>query len=257
MLDVLSDGRVECGVGRGGNPSHFAGFGVPMAESRGRMSEALTLVRRAWTEERFSFDGRFYQARDVALAPRPVQCPHPPIHVAANSDETAEWAGQEGLPLLVASNVNPFAKLRELVPRYRTAYAAAGHAPRAEDLTLVMPVYVAGTRDAVERDVAPSVRQFARNAASVAEPWVAGASDAERPKLQAVLAQLAAMTYTTVNEGSGIFDTPDACVDRLHWVRETFAPSRIVCWFNFGGLIPHDQVMRSMELFAAQVMPRV
>jgi hypothetical protein len=95
-------------VGRGGNPAHFAGFGVPMAESRARFEEALDYVRLAWSEERFSFRGRFFQAADLALAPRPVQRPHPPVRVAANGAETAEWAGRAGLPILVASNVNPF-----------------------------------------------------------------------------------------------------------------------------------------------------
>ena len=84
-LDVLSGGRVEFGARRGSNPSHFGGFGVPMTESRDRMVEALDYIRQAWTNERFSFRGKFFQADDLALAPRPVQQPHPPIRVAANS----------------------------------------------------------------------------------------------------------------------------------------------------------------------------
>src|SRR5918998_5924287 len=53
-LDVLSGGRVEFGVGRGTNPLHFSGFGVPMSESRDRFIEALFYIRAAWTNERFS-----------------------------------------------------------------------------------------------------------------------------------------------------------------------------------------------------------
>jgi natural product biosynthesis luciferase-like monooxygenase protein len=256
-LDVLSDGRVEFGVGRGGNPSHFAGFGVPMAESRDRMSEALDFVRRAWSEERFSFDGRFFQARDLALAPRPVQRPHPPIHVAANSVETAVWAARAGLPMLVASNVNPIPKLRELVPLYRRARADAGHPARDDDVTVLMPMYVGATREAIAADVAPSVRQFARNAAAVATPWLARASDADRPKLQAILEAARAMTYESVNDVTGIFDTPEACIERLQWVREELGPGRVICWFNFGGLIPHERVLCSMALFSERVMPYV
>jgi alkanesulfonate monooxygenase SsuD/methylene tetrahydromethanopterin reductase-like flavin-dependent oxidoreductase (luciferase family) len=67
-LDVLSGGRVECGVGRGANPTHYAGFGVPVAESHERMIEALDYIRQAWTQERFSFQGRFFQADDISLA---------------------------------------------------------------------------------------------------------------------------------------------------------------------------------------------
>jgi len=256
-LDVLSGGRVEFGVGRGGNPSHFAGFGVPMSESRDRMVEALDYIRRAWTSDRFSFHGRFFQADDLALAPRPIQQPHPPIRVAANSPETAAWAGREGYPVFFASNVNPLPKLRELVPVYRGARAEAGYGTPGDDLTLLMPLYVGDDRQRVEREVAPSVRQFTETAAAVFQGLVARAPEAERPRLQAIVEQLCGMTYQTVNAVTGIFDTPSACVERLLQIREEFNPGRVICWFNFGGLIPHDQVVRSMELFSTRVLPHV
>jgi alkanesulfonate monooxygenase SsuD/methylene tetrahydromethanopterin reductase-like flavin-dependent oxidoreductase (luciferase family) len=257
-LDVLSGGRVEFGVGRGGNPSHFAGFGVPMSESRDRMVEAVDYIRRAWSNDRFSFRGRFFQAEDLALAPKPIQRPHPPIRVAANSAETAAWAGREGYPVFFASNVNPLPKLRELVPVYRRARAEAPPgASGSDDLTLLMPLYVGEDRRSVERDVAPGVRQFAETAAAVFQGLVARAPEAERPKLQAIVEQLCGMTYQTVNAVTGIFDTPSACVERLLQIREEFNPGRVICWFNFGDVIPHDRVMRSMELFSARVLPHV
>jgi alkanesulfonate monooxygenase SsuD/methylene tetrahydromethanopterin reductase-like flavin-dependent oxidoreductase (luciferase family) len=257
-LDVLSGGRLDFGVGRGGNPSHFAGFGVPMSESRDRMVEALDYIRRAWTTERFSFHGHFFRADDLALAPRPIQQPHPPIRIAANSPETAAWPGREGYPVLFASNVNPLPKLRELIPVYRRARAEAGHGSSGDgDLTLLMPVYVGDDRRRVEREVAPSVRQFAETAAAVFQRLVATAPEEERPKLQAIVDQLCTMTYHSVNAVTGIFDTPTACVERLQQIREEFNPGRVICWFNFGGVIPHHEVMRSMELFSARVLPQL
>lgn len=80
------------------------------------------------------------------------------MRVAANSAETAEWAGRAGLPILVASNVNPFPRLRELIPAYRRTRAEAGHAAAGDDVTLLMPLFVGESRRRVERDVAPSVR---------------------------------------------------------------------------------------------------
>jgi alkanesulfonate monooxygenase SsuD/methylene tetrahydromethanopterin reductase-like flavin-dependent oxidoreductase (luciferase family) len=256
-LDVLSGGRVEFGVGRGGNPSHFAGFGVPMSESRDRMVEALDYIRQAWTAERFSFGGRFFQANDLALAPKPIQQPHPPVRVAANSAETAAWAGREGYPVFFASNVNPLPKLRELIPVYRRARADAAHPPSSsgDDLTLLMPVFVGDDRRQVERDVAPSVRRFAETAASAFLGLLKKAPEAERPKLQTIAEQLCGMTYHSVNAVTGIFDTPSACVERLHQLREEFNPGRVICWFNFGDVIPHDRVLQSMELFSSRVLP--
>jgi alkanesulfonate monooxygenase SsuD/methylene tetrahydromethanopterin reductase-like flavin-dependent oxidoreductase (luciferase family) len=258
-LDVLSGGRVEFGVGRGGNPSHFAGFGVPLSESRERMIESLDYIRVAWTSERFSFDGRFFQADDLSLAPRPIQQPHPPIRVAANSAETATWAGREGYPVVFASNVNPLPKLRELIPLYLSVRSEAGHPPSSggDELTILMPVFVGDDRRHVEREVAPSVRQFAETAASAFRGLVAKAPEAEQPKLQGIVEQLCGMTYQTVNAVTGIFDTPSACVERLQQIREELNPGRVICWFNFGDVIPHDSVLRSMELFSSRVLPHV
>jgi natural product biosynthesis luciferase-like monooxygenase protein len=258
-LDVLSGGRVECGVGRGANPTHFAAFGVPMAESRERMLEGLAIIRQAWTEERFSFRGRFFQADDLALAPRPVQQPHPPIRIAANSPETAEWAGRAGYPIFVAANVNPFPKLRELIPLYRRARKEAGHPEMGgDDVTMLMPLYVGKNRCQIEHDVGPSVAQYAHAVASVSAIALQKCtSEAERLKLQALLDRLRSITYETVNDVMGIFDTPEACVERLQEVQEEYDPGRVICWFNFGGLVPHARVMCSMDLFAAKVLPYI
>jgi alkanesulfonate monooxygenase SsuD/methylene tetrahydromethanopterin reductase-like flavin-dependent oxidoreductase (luciferase family) len=258
-LDVLSGGRVECGVGRGANPVHFAGFGVSMAESRDRMIEALDYIRTAWTHERFSFQGRFFQADDLSLAPRPIQRPHPPIRIAANSPATAEFAGRAGYPIFVAANINPFPRLRELVPLYRKARREAGHqAAEGTDLTLLMPLYVGESRNQIERDVAPSVRHYAQLAASLLTPALKQApSEAERQKLLTLLERLRQITYEQVNDVMGIFDTPAACVERLKQLQEEFNPARVICWFNFGGLVPHDRVMRSMALFSSRVLPHV
>ena len=110
-LDVLSNGRVEFGVGRGSLPEHFKGFGVAQSESRERFLEALDIIRQAWTKERISHHGRFYRVGEVAVVPKPVQQPYPPIRVAANSPDTFEMMGQLSLPIFVASQVNPFPRI--------------------------------------------------------------------------------------------------------------------------------------------------
>jgi hypothetical protein len=101
------------------------------------------------------------------------------------------------------------------------------------------------------------VRQFAETAAVVFQRLVATAPEEERSKLQAIVDQLCTMTYHSVNAVTGIFDTPTACVERLQQIREEFNPGRVICWFNFGGVIPHHEVMRSMELFSARVLPQL
>ena len=79
--DLLSGGRLEFGVGRGSIPTQFHGFGVPVAENRARFEETLEIMRLAWTTERFSYTGKFYRVDNLAVVPKPLQHPHPPIRV--------------------------------------------------------------------------------------------------------------------------------------------------------------------------------
>src|SRR5579872_5591729 len=78
-LDHISHGRLIFGVGRSGFPRTYEAYGVPYAESRERFAETLDILKAAWTQERFSYAGKFHSYRDVALIPKPVQRPYPPI----------------------------------------------------------------------------------------------------------------------------------------------------------------------------------
>src|SRR3954462_10117017 len=99
VVDILSQGRLEFGVGRGSIALHFEGFDVPRDESRERFEEALTIIERAWTHEICAFDGKYFQVPATTVVPKPVQKPHPPLRIAANSIETAEFAGEHGYPV--------------------------------------------------------------------------------------------------------------------------------------------------------------
>ena len=254
-LDVLSNGRVEFGIGRGSIPTHFSGFGVAQSESRERMLEAVEIIRQAWTTERFSFQGQFFSVDNISVVPKPVQQPHPPIRAAANSPETFKLMGRLGYPIFVASQVNPFAKMKEYIPLYREARTAAGHPDRGgEDVTLLGPLYVGESQAQIRQELEPSVRRFLESVAALAALH-GPALGAQSSRIKEVFERVRRMTYEKVGEVMAIFDTPDACVERLKRLEEEFDMGRFVCWFNPGGMVPHAQVMRSMELFAAKVMP--
>lgn len=78
-LDCLSHGRVEVGVATGGKERPFAAFGVDPDKPVARFNEALALMKSCWTEERIEFDGRWWKLGGVAMEPKPVQKPHPPV----------------------------------------------------------------------------------------------------------------------------------------------------------------------------------
>jgi len=261
-LDVISNGRVEFGIGRGAVPNHFRAFGVPIAENRDRFVEGLEVIRQAWTSDRVSFHGRFFDIERVAVVPKPVQQPHPPIGVAVNSEETLAMTGRMGLPIYVASQVNPFHRIKRFLPIYHEARQAAGHpAATANDITILTPLYVGESAAQVRREVEPSIRHFLSTVTSLygasgtPPPGLARPRSDAAANLKETLERLARMTYEQVCERMAVFDTPEACVERLEGFRNDFGMGRVICWFNPGGQVPHAQVMRSMEMFAAKVMP--
>ena len=79
MLDLMSDGRVDLGVGRGYQPVEYRGFQVDQEKSRGIFNEALQVIVQAWTQERINFKGAHYNIVDQPVRPKPLQKPHPPI----------------------------------------------------------------------------------------------------------------------------------------------------------------------------------
>ncbi len=231
-LDVLSNGRVEFGIGRGSIPTHFTGFGLNQTESRERMLESLEIILQAWTSERLSFQGKFYQINDLSIVPKPVQQPHPPIRVAANSVDTFELMGQLGYPIFVAAQVR--------------------HPDHGgEDVTLLTPLYVGNDPAQIRRELEPSIKSFLQAVATL----YASAGLLLEGRIKEVLERVRRMTYEQVCQVMAVFDTPDACVERLQRFQQEFGMGRVICWFNPGGMVPHEQVMRSMELFATKVMP--
>lgn len=254
-LDVISGGRVEFGIGRGAIPKHFAGFGVPQGESRDRFLEGLDLILHAWRGEPLSYRGRFFNCENLAVVPKPVQQPHPPVRVAANSAETFDLMGQMGYDIFAATQVNPFPKLKELVPLYRRARAAAGHPDAGgKDVTLLCPLYVGESQRQIREYLEPSVTHFVRTAANLFAE-IATAPEGGAVRLQKVVERAKRLTYDKVEELMGIFGTPDMCIERLKQLQQEFTTERVICWFNPGGMVPHKEVMRSMESFAAKVMP--
>jgi len=256
-VDILSGGRLEFGVGRGAAALHFQGFAVSREESRERFEETLAIVEKAWTEERFSFTGRYYQIPETALVPRPVQKPHPPIRIAANSPETAEFAGRRGYPVFVASPINPIPKFYDHVLAYQQAWRAAGHAGEKGDVAAALPVYTAESRAQARKETEESLSYYFHTVSELIHLGEKAQDEKSYQYLREVRERAAAITYEQVAETMGVFGTPDECIARITDVQHKAGMNHLICWFNPGGLVPHRQVMVAMKRFVMEVMPAV
>ena len=126
-VDQISHGRLIFGVGRSGFPRVYQAYGVSYAESRERFVEVLEILKRAWTQERFSFDGQYYHFDDVYLVPKPYQKPYPEIRVAATSPDTYPANGAQGNPIFCATRFGDLSELGPNLAAYREGWAAGGH----------------------------------------------------------------------------------------------------------------------------------
>ncbi len=126
-VDHISEGRFEFGIGRSGVVRSYDTYGVSYGESQARFREALEIIRQAWKGEPFSYEGEFYRFRDATVTPRPYQVPHPPIRMAATSEETFPAAGRLGLPIFVGLRREEIPDLQGYLARYRQAWRDAGH----------------------------------------------------------------------------------------------------------------------------------
>jgi alkanesulfonate monooxygenase SsuD/methylene tetrahydromethanopterin reductase-like flavin-dependent oxidoreductase (luciferase family) len=254
-LDLLSNGRAEFGVGRGAMAAHFRGFGIPLEENRERFIEGLDFVLKAWTHEEFSFDGKYYQAKDLHLAPRPLQRPHPPVRIASNSDDTFDLVGQLGHNMFATPVIVPMPRLREGVKRYRQRLVAGGHPIHGEELALAVPIHV--SRDGKEACSLPqaSVMNYIGSLRAHQEAAAAQQPAALSRRSVETRSRFMEMTYDRWCEEIAIYGDPDQCVEKLKALQGEFRPGEIICWFETGGLIEAGKIMEAMRLFAREVMP--
>jgi alkanesulfonate monooxygenase SsuD/methylene tetrahydromethanopterin reductase-like flavin-dependent oxidoreductase (luciferase family) len=249
IADILSGGRLELGVGRGTAPLHYAGYGIAQEESRERFDEALDFILAAWTSESFSFDGKYYQARDLSVVPRPVQSPHPPVRIAANSPDTFPFAARRRFPIFATPMINPPDKLKAGLRIYRDGL---GGSP--SDTALAFPVHVSTSRAQARAECEPGLMRFLREAAERLRPL--GHSDIKSfEAFRQVLARIEGVTYADMDREMGVFGEPDYCVERVRELRGEYGMDEFICYFNQGGLMAPAMVRETMRLFATEVMP--
>ncbi len=255
-VDQISKGRLDFGVGRSGFPRAYAGYGVRYDESRDRFQESLDVILKAWTREGFSHTSTYFAIDNLTVVPRPYQKPHPPIWVAATTQDTFPMVGRMGFSLVTGLRGFDVPEAREHLAAYRAARREAGH-PGDGNVYLRIPVYVAATaaraRSEPEASTMRSYRRLSENlAASVGQAGTTGAEErAERAE------RLSRVTYEDILRDRVAYGTPDMVVDRLRELRDVLGLSGVIMESNVGGRIPVEQMLTSIRLYAQEVAPRL
>ncbi len=254
-VDQISEGRLIFGVGRSGFPRTYEAYGVPYGESRERFAETLDILKRAWTEDNFSYDGRFYHFDKVRLSPKPYQKPWPEIRIAANSPDTFPAIGKLGHGVFVAVRLGTLSELAPNIRAYREAWKAAGH-PGEGKVFLRAPVYVAETAAQARAEPEESIMYFYRYLGERLEDSATRAGVRAIEDRAARGRRLQTISYDEALRDKIIVGTPEQVSDRLMGLRDELGLDGILAEMNCGTKIPHERVMKSLQLLCERVKPQ-
>jgi alkanesulfonate monooxygenase SsuD/methylene tetrahydromethanopterin reductase-like flavin-dependent oxidoreductase (luciferase family) len=270
MIDCLSKGRLISGFARG-IPREYQVHNVPLAESRARFEEAFDIVTRAWREEVFSYEGKFWSYKDVALWPRPVQRPRPPIWIPiVGSQESIEFAAKNDCPITPGLGRNQGLR-DDIIRYYAKCLDAAGHRITPNHLSLGITAYVADSKAQALKEYGPHILYFNRtlfshgNFSETETQRQTGYSsqsstDYVRPENQRAAAFLRSefrnLTMEQLEEQAEHMPlgTADEVIARIIEAAESAGANTVQLAMNRGAL-PHELFMAQIERFAREVLP--
>lgn len=232
LLDVLSNGRVNLGLGSGYLPHEFAGFKMDGKDKVHRFNEGLGIIEKAWTGETFTHEGEYYQYGEINVQVLPKQQPIP-IWIAALHPESVKFVGKMGYNVMGLPYVagNSIADIRLILNNYKQAYKEAGHDEDKIHIPLALHTYVAETREQAVEDSREHLNLYL---------------DTRLYGKSAKFEDLEAREQLLIG-------SPEDVISRLKEYQEAGC-DQVMMLMNFGGL-PHEKVLKSIELIAHEVMP--
>jgi alkanesulfonate monooxygenase SsuD/methylene tetrahydromethanopterin reductase-like flavin-dependent oxidoreductase (luciferase family) len=244
MVDVISNGRLEFGVGKGSEGHEYQKFGMDQKESTGRLYEGVEVMLQAWSDKPVNFTGQFFSYQSVPVYPKPVQRPHPPIWVGcARSEDSFRWAGENGFHLMTLPYLYREAHmLPSFIKIYRDGLAKSGRDPLGTDILGKFHIYVSNSLDQAMEEAGPYITSYYD---------VHRAADPNR-KEQGLLLQRD--TKTQLERGFVLAGDPQRVADTIRKWSEEVGLTTISGTFYFGGM-PQEMAMKNIRLFAEKVLP--
>jgi len=266
LVDILSHGRLLYGAGRAYQPPEFEALEIPMEHSRAMFEEGLEIIVKAWTEDKITHAGAFWNINEpTEVLPKPIQKPHPPVYQATSSPESFISAARHGWHPMMATTflyrVYRDAwkdKLSESLALYEQACVKHDRDPRgAERMLLVMFL--------VDETTARAKARYARHLEWFYDILAGKLTQTDRIVTGYELSMSEGhkareggyLEFDKVEQyGAAIVGDPAKCIDQLQELKERFGLTEIGLWSNIGG-IPHEHVEQSMRLAIDKVIPYV
>jgi alkanesulfonate monooxygenase SsuD/methylene tetrahydromethanopterin reductase-like flavin-dependent oxidoreductase (luciferase family) len=254
MLDHMSNGRLEVGVGRGVSPFELSFHKIDHAESREIFFDAFACLTTALTNDEFSHQGKYFQYTDVPMPLRPLQDPHPPFWYGSSNTIGATWAGEQGLHFTANG---PTEKARENIDAYRAALAKRGGAAQPKDafgggtaIGLLRHIVIADTDEDAVRIATPAIEHHAGSL-----NWLRKRHGSN--EFTDRLHMHRAETFEGwKNMEMVIAGSPETVCAEITRQAKILGLNYLLAYLFFGTMTLAD-AMRSQQLFATEVMPKL
>ena len=248
MLDQMSGGRLELGVGRGVSPIESRIFGLQsIDESRERYRETLELFFKACESSSLDFQGKFYQYRDAELHVKPAQRPYPPLWFPSSNRDSIDFTSRHGYH---TAFLGKLADCKPLFERYRELWEKHRNDPGRHNSHVAAP-FLAKTQHLV---IAESAAEAKRLGEAAHRTWNAHIHHLTRKLGRPDVHNTDA--YSAESAHPLITGTPADVADKLGELVRVAGINYLLCVFSFGDLAP-EHAIRSLELFADEVKPRL
>jgi len=258
MVDNISGGRLDLGVGRGYQPREFEmlGLGGAMGDSRQIFKEYLEAMIGLWTNDTFSYHGKYVNFDNVDVRPKPVQQPHPPIFVAAISPETFSMVAEQGYNMLVTPTLMILPELIEFVVDAKRKLIAHGRDPLSLDFPMNWQIHVAESEQkALDNTNEAFLWYFDEVMKHVPQGANVPKTYERYGELAAAAQEMGGLTLDGLRQGGIVLlGTPQTAIDEIEKLRDEMGLQSLCCWMRMGGL-EHEKVMSSIEQFGKHVIP--
>jgi alkanesulfonate monooxygenase SsuD/methylene tetrahydromethanopterin reductase-like flavin-dependent oxidoreductase (luciferase family) len=254
LLDNLTAGRLECGFGAGIGPFAFAAYRVPWEHKREMTLEALQIIKGIWTHESFSFEGRFFNCKDVDASIPLVQKPHPPLWMPTRSQDSIEMAASSGISTVQWVPAGMKA-VRKAFDEYRRVYHRTRPEGPKPHIGLMREIYVAESDRQARADCEYHWKNFWERRGGARTYGAHGLTGLSTILDGGRRHELMDMEHS-IAEGSLICGSPETVVEQIKKIASEAGADTFLGEFTFGELTQR-QALNSLGLFAERVMPEL
>jgi alkanesulfonate monooxygenase SsuD/methylene tetrahydromethanopterin reductase-like flavin-dependent oxidoreductase (luciferase family) len=243
-LDVINNGKSFAAFGLGYRDDELNAFGLTKEQRFHRFVEGIEIIKRLWTEDHVTYEGKEFKIKDVSVDPKPLHKPRPPIWIAANSDAAVERAARIGDGWIIGPH-SAIEELERQVNHYRGAWAAVGKQGRP-DIPLIREAFVAKSRKEAVEKAQPCLEELYR---SIYIKWKQNEAMSDPDELRWAFDRLAKNRF--------ILGSPQECIDQVKEYESRLGATHLLVRFDWTPGLPQKEILAAMRLFGEEVIQKL